>query len=200
MLQQIPSLMQLLKSLQQVPYLASKNLYRVADYFLHLDEQKINQFCTILSELRQKLTVCDVCHWWQERHEQCFFCTASGRDQSIVCVVESWHDVLVLEKVQGYKGVYHILQGVISPLEGVGPQDLTIASLVHRVRERAVREVILATSQTPEGEATAAYIARLLRQESVTISCLARGLPVGSALGTMDPLTVYKALSERRPY
>ncbi len=200
MLQDVPTLVQLLKTLQQVPYLASKNLYRVADYFLHMDEQKMRHFCATVSQLREKLSQCPRCFWWQERGAPCSFCTAPMRDQTMVCVIESWHEVLVLEKVQGYKGVYHVLGGVISPLEGVGPQDLTIAPLLQRVREHAVHEIIFATSQTPEGEATAAYIARLLRQEPVKMSCLARGLPVGSALGTMDPLTVYKALSERRPY
>ena len=104
-----------------------------------------------------------------------------------------------IEKTGGYQGVYHVLGGVISPLDGMGPEDLTINHLLQRINE-AVKEVILATNQTPEGEATAAFIAHKLKKFPVAISCLARGVPVGSSLEFMDRLTVYKALSERRPF
>jgi len=200
MLPHVPTLEHLLKKLQQVPYLASKNLYRVATYFLTMEPQKVEQFCNTLRELNERLKKCDVCFWWQERTQPCFFCTAPKRDQSLVCVVESWDEVLVIEKAQGYQGVYHILGGVISPLEGVGPEHLTIAALFKRINTHQIKEIIFATNQTPEGEATAAYIARQLKEVPVKISCLARGLPVGSMLGTMDSLTIYKALSERRPF
>lgn len=200
MLHEAPTLDHLLKKLQQVPYLASKNLYRVATYFLTLEEQKVDQFCNTLRELQAKLKKCDICFWWQERTRDCFFCHSPKRDQTLVCVVESWDEVLVIEKSQAYRGVYHILGGVVSPLEGVGPEHLTIAALFKRITTHEVKEIIFATNQTPEGEATAAYIARQLKEVPVTISCLARGLPVGSMLGSMDSLTIYKALSERRPF
>jgi len=200
MLHEVPTLEHLLKKLQQVPYLASKNLYRVATYFLAMEEQKVEQFCTALRELQLKLKRCDVCFWWQEKARTCFFCSSPKRDQSLVCVVESWDEVLAVEKAQGYQGVSHILGGVIFPLEGIGPEHLTIAALFKRINTHGIKEIILATNQTPEGEATAAYIARQLKETSVTISCLARGLPVGSILGAMDSLTTYKALSERRPF
>lgn len=118
----------------------------------------------------------------------------------MVCVVETWQELLAIEQTKGYNGVYHVLGGVIYPLNGVGPEDLSIEPLIARIKRQQITEIILALSQTPEGEATASYIASKLKGISVTISCLARGLPVGSSLGMMDRVTVFKALSERRPF
>lgn len=200
MLHELPTLAQLLRGLQQVPHLASKNLYRVADHFLHMDQTKIEQFCALLLEAKKKLKQCETCFCWQEQGRICMFCGSKRRDQTLVCVVESWQEVLAIEKTQGYPGVYHVLGGTISPLEGIGPEDLTIDALVARAETHAVKEIILATNQTPEGEATAAFIASKLKEKDVHVSCLARGLPVGSSLGSMDRLTVYKALADRRPF
>jgi len=199
MIDKLPTLLQLLKNLQQVPYLASKNIYRVASHFLLMDSEKAEQFCKIILEAKRKLTQCVICFSWRENDRDCLFCSAVKRDQRTVCVVETWQELLAIEKTGGYNGVFHVLGGVISPLEGVDAQDLTIQQLVHRVQS-GVTEIILALNQTPEGEATSAYIASKLKGTSVTLSCLARGLPVGSSLEAMDRLTVYKALSERRPF
>ena len=197
---QIQPLAQLLKLLQQVPYLASKNVYRVATHFLTMDKQRIEQFCKSLLEAHQQLIYCSVCHCWQEKDGACIFCSSADRHHDIVCVVESWQEVMSIEKTKGYDGVYHVLGGVISPLEGIGPENLSIELLVKRVANNTIKEIILATNQTPEGEATAAYIAHELREYTVAITCLARGLPVGSSLEAMDRVTVYKALSDRRPF
>lgn len=199
MIEQLPSLMQLLKVLQQVPYLASKNLYQVVDHFLQMDQVKAEQFCKILLAAKQNLMLCDVCFAWKEESQKCSLCASTRRDQTIVCVVETWQELFAIEQTRGYNGVYHVLGGVVCPLEGIGPEDLTIDQLVQRAQSN-VREIILATSQTPEGEATASYIALKLKNTSVAVSCLARGLPVGSRLGAMDRLTVYKAIDERRPF
>lgn len=200
MIQQLPSLARLLKLLQQVPYLASKNVYRVASHFLSMDEQRLAQFCQILLEAHNQLVYCEICNCWQEKNSACIFCSAQDRDQNLICVVESWQELISIEKTKGYDGVYHVLGGVISPLEGVGPEQLAIESLVKRVNNTQVKEIILATNQTPEGEATAAYIAHKLKNSGVNVTCLARGLPVGSSLEAMDRVTVYKALSDRRPF
>jgi len=199
MIDKLPTLVHLLKNLQQVPYLASKNIYRVASHFLHMDYARAEQFCNIILQAKRKLSQCSTCFSWQEKDRECLFCSAVKRNQNIVCVVETWQELLAIEKTGGYNGVFHVLGGVICPLEGVGPEDLTIHHLAPRV-ESGVTEIILALNQTPEGEATCAYIASKLKGMSVTISCLARGLPVGSSLESMDRLTVYKALSERRPF
>jgi recombination protein RecR len=200
MIQNVPTLAQLIKTLQQVPYLASKNIYKVANHFLHMDEKKIEQFCAALRDAKAKITQCDVCAAWQEKGHPCSLCTSPKRDQSTVCVVETWQEFLAIEKTGGYHGVYHILGGAISPLEGINPEDLTINQLIVRVQSGTVKEVILATNNTPEGEATASFIASKIKSAQVPITCLARGVPVGSSLEYMDRVTVYKALSDRRPF
>ncbi|KKP29868.1 MAG: Recombination protein RecR [candidate division TM6 bacterium GW2011_GWF2_30_66] len=199
MLENIPSLNNLLKSLQQVPYLASKNLNRVATYFLDMDEKQLQKFCDVLVSSKNNVLRCEKCFSWYERGSNCIFCSDNRRDQSIVCVVETWQELLTIERTGGYIGVYHVLCGVICPLEGIGPDDLTIEPLVSRI-DLGVKEIILATNQTPEGEATAAYISKKLKIKNIKVSCLARGIPVGSSLEFMDRLTVYKAISERRPF
>ena len=200
MIDKVPTLAQLCKTLQQVPYLASKNLYRVATYFLVSDQDKIERFCLALLEAKRSLSMCDVCCVWKERSKGCVFCSDQKRDQTVICVVETWQELMAIEKTEGFKGVYHVLGGAICPLEGVGPEDLTIEKLVSRVQSGSVNELILATNQTPEGEATAAFIARKVKESGIAVSCLARGMPVGALLEGLDKLTVYKALSERRPF
>lgn len=199
MIEQVPSLHQLIRRLGQVPCLASRNIYRVASYFLRMDKVQLEQFCTILMNARNNVVPCQICFAWQEREKECVFCKALRRDQGIICVVETWQELLSIEKTGGYLGVYHVLGGAICPLEGIGPDDLTIEPLVQRV-DGGVKEVILALNQTPEGEATAAYVAQKLKGKGVSVSCLARGVPVGSSLETMDRLTLFKALHERRPF
>jgi recombination protein RecR len=200
MIDKLPSLDNLLKVLQQVPYLASKNLYRVAAHFLEMDNQNVEQFCKVLLAAKYNVCKCPVCFAWKEKENVCSLCTSATKDQQLVCVVETWQELLVIERTGGYNGVYHVLGGAICPLEGVGPEDLAIEPLVARVQEGKIKELILATNQTPEGEATAAFIASKLKNSSVHLSRLARGVPVGSLLEFMDRLTVYKALSERRPF
>ncbi|HLB93621.1 MAG TPA: recombination mediator RecR [Candidatus Babeliales bacterium] len=194
----LPSLENLLRLLQQVPYLASKNLYRVANFFLEADDAKIEQFCRALKEVKQNISACETCFSWREKNQNCGYCANPRRDQTMICVVASWQDLLALERTQGYQGVYHVLGGLICPLEGVSPSDLKITQLIQRVAQGA--EVVLAISQTPEGEVTSAYIADKLKDLPVKITCLARGVPVGSTIEYMDRVTLYKALSERRPF
>lgn len=200
MLEELPTLAHLLKILQQVPYLASKNLYRVASHFLEMESQQVAQFCASLEVVKERLKKCNQCFFWREISSDCIFCASSKRDHATVCVVETWQEIVAIEKTKGYIGLYHVLGGSISPLEGISPEDLTIDGLVERVEKGTVKELILATNQTPEGEATASYIARKFKGREIVISCLARGLPVGSSLEGMDRLTVFKALSERRPF
>ena len=199
MLEDIPSLNNLIKILQQVPYLASKNLHRVATHFLNMQENDVERFCKLLLAAKKNVVRCEVCFAWKERACDCKFCCNPRRDKSVVCLVETWQELISVEKTGGYAGVYHVLGGVICPLDGVGPEDLYIEQLVERVNG-GIEELIMATNQTPEGEATAAYIANKLKNKEVKLSCLARGIPVGSSLEFMDRLTVYKALSERRPF
>lgn len=200
MFKELPTVARLLQHLQRIPYLASKNVYHVVEYFLRLRPDQIEQLCLLLAEVKKKVGQCDTCFAWHEYVLGCTFCMSTTRDKSLVCVVETWQELLSIERTNGYTGVYHVLGGVISPLDGVGPEHLTINQLLKRVETSAITEVVLATNQTPEGEATAAFIATKLASKSVKLSCLARGLPVGSSLDAMDRITVYKALSERRAF
>jgi recombination protein RecR len=199
MIDHLPTLVQLIRHLQQVPYLASKDIYRVVDYMVALEPYKVEQLCKAILDAKNNIIKCAECCSWQEKSKSCTYCTSPKRDRSIICVVETWQELLSIEKTAGYNGVYHVLGGVISPLDGVGPEDLTINHLIQRINE-TTKEVILATNQTPEGEATAAFIASKLKKHHITLTCLARGIPVGSSLKYVDKITVYKALSERRPF
>lgn len=200
MIQESPVLQQLIRQLQQVPYLASKNLYRVAHHFLEMDTQKATHFLQAVQAAQAHLEKCSVCFIWKERERDCPFCASQKRDHAIVCVVEQWYDVQAIEKTSSYNGMYHVLGGVIYPLEGIGPDQLTIKQLKERVAQGEIKEVILALNQTPEGEATAAYISRVLQGHPVLLTCLARGVPVGGTLEYIDRITVQKALKERRPF
>ncbi len=199
----VPSLQTLLKQLQQVPYLASKNLYRVAAHFLSLDAKRTEQFCQAIMAAKERIVHCPDCYTWVEKDRNCVFCHSTRRNKKIICVVETWQELIAIEKTGGYQGLYHVLGGAISPLDGINPADLTISALISRIASVGeIEEIILATNQTPEGEATAAYIASQFNKHNlaVRVTCLARGIPVGSSLEYMDRLTVFKALSERRPF
>jgi len=200
MIDKLPTIKKLMRHLHQVPFLASKNLYRVTSYFLQMDKERLHQFCAALKEAHDKIVQCEKCYVWNERDTQCIFCDDMNRDQSIVCVVESWHELLVIERTQSFHGMYHVLGGVISPLDGISAKDLKIDELVHRVTSQGVSEIIFALNLTPEGEATAAFIARKLHGVSVKITSLAKGVPIGSNLEFVDRLTVSKALADRKTF
>lgn len=198
-MQDIPDLLQnLLHNLQQVPYLASKNLYRVANHFLEQDNDKIVQFCKTLLDVSQQIIRCRQCFTWQQKEQACTFCDAPKRDKTIICVVEKWPDVLVVERTSNFSGQYHVLGGVISPLNGVSPASLTIDYLVDRIQRHQPQELVIALSQTPESEATIAYITDRLQNVNLRISVLAQGLPVGAALEYMDRVTLMKAIVNRK--
>lgn len=200
MKEQLPRLHELIRLLQQVPYLASRNVYRVAQHFLEMPEERRRKFITSLEDTCRETTRCNICCAWREQSIPCGWCNMPQRDQHIICVVETWHDLCAIERTGHYRGIFHILGGAISPLDGIGPEDLSLDALMKRIDQGNVKELILAMNQTLEGEATTACIVRMLgnKRETVTISCLSRGVPVGSSLDSMDRLTVGKAISERR--
>jgi recombination protein RecR len=197
MIENLPTLSLLLKQLQQVPYVASKNLYRVAHHFLEMDFKKSQEFCVVLQKISKNLIKCGVCWAWREHDSTCIFCDSPKRNKAVICVVETWHDLYAIEKTGCYQGVYHVLGSAICPLEGIGPDDLTIEHLLQRVNN-GCEEVILAMNQTPEGEATAAFISSKLKRGPYKVTCLAKGVPVGSTLEFTDRLTVVRALADRR--
>lgn len=206
MIDTLPSLTQLLKQLQHIPFFASRHIYRIAHHFLEMEPEKLEQFCATLKAAHGNLIKCAHCWAWKEKSKNCFFCDDPARNKAIICVVETWYDLWALERIGSYQGMYHVLGGAVCPLEGIGPEDLTIEHFVERAKRLLVQEnageleIILALNQTPEGEATAAYIARKCEGLPLKITCLSRGMPVGSALESLDRLTIHKALSERRPF
>ena len=136
MIEKVPALAQLCKALQRVPYLASKNLYRVATYFLTEKPERVQELCTTLLAAKETIIACPVCCVWKEKEGKCIFCDDAKRDHSLVCVVETWQELMAIEKTEGYRGLYHVLGGAIYPLEGVGPEDLSIEVLINRVHSK----------------------------------------------------------------
>lgn len=199
MLTNLPSLQRLVRHLQRVPYLASKNVYRVADYFMKSDQQTLEQFCQSILEAKHRIRACRICFNWAEDNDLCSICASQRRDATLICVVETWLDLVAIEKTGGYNGVYHVLGGSLCPLDGIGPAQLTITQLLERLKHYK-GELIFATNPTPEGEATAAFISSKIKNTDVLISRLASGVPTGSSLELMDRVTIHKALSGRRPF
>jgi len=200
MIHDLPSLQDLIHHLRRIPFLASKNIYRVALHFLTRDQKEIEAFCAALLQAKEKIMRCTVCYNWTQSEDICSICRDDARDKRIICVVETWQDLTAIERAGGYKGMYHVLGGSMCPLEGIGPEDLTIDLLLKRVENTAIDEIIFATNPTPEGEATASFISTKLSEHSLALSKLASGVPTGSSLEYMDRITIAKALSGRRPF
>ncbi len=217
MFKNLPTLQKLIRQLQHVPYLASKNLYRVVMYFLTSDRANVHALCQAILEAKDNVKPCTACfNWTEDSAGLCSFCSSPKRDKSLICVVETWLDLAAIEKVGEYNGLYHVLGGALCPLEGVGPDELYIDALVKRIElshtngqessqedKKAcekIREIIFATNPTPEGEATASFIASKMNSSDIVISKLASGVPIGSNVHYMDRVTISKALSGRRPF
>ena len=200
MLSRMPSFKILVHQLKNIPYLASKNLYRVAEYILAMDPAAADVLCQAILDAKKKIKECKICCNFCEPSNICSICSSQTRDHSCICVVETWSDLVKIESSGDFNGVYHVLKGVLSPIEGIGPDDISAKKLVPRIKKDSTKEVILATNNTPEGEATANFVANMLKFDFLEISRLASGIPVGSILEYMDKMTVHKAISERRPF
>ena len=187
----------LVDQFRKLPGVGAKSAQRLAFNILKTQREDTERLCDAIRHVKDSVTYCSVCHNITDV-DPCRYCADDTRDHTMICVVEEPQNVNVIEKSRGFKGVYHVLMGTISPLQGVGPDDLKIAGLLSRVDAGAVQEVILATSPTVEGEATAIYLARLLRPLGVRVTRIATGIPVGSDLEYADELTMGKAMEGRR--
>ncbi len=187
----------LIQELGRLPGVGPKTAQRLALHLLKVDRQRVERLARALIEVRDRLGRCTRCYNIAEG-ELCTICASPRREDEVVCVVESPTDLIAIERSAEYRGRYHVLHGVLSPLEGVGPEDLHIPQLVERIRGGAVREVIVATNADVEGEATAVYIQRSLSDLGVLVTRPARGLPVGADLEYADDRTVARALLGRR--
>jgi recombination protein RecR len=193
------SLQSLINALERLPGIGPKSASRLAFYFLRAPEEVAQDLSEALANLKANTTLCQECFNITEAgRERCEICESSQRDGSLVCVVEEALDVLALERTGGYKGKYHVLQGVLSPIEGIEPDDLKIKQLVARVAKGEIKEVILATNPSMEGDATALYLRGQLEPLGVRVTRLARGLPVGGDLEYADQNTLLRALSGRQ--
>jgi recombination protein RecR len=193
------SLQSLINALERLPGIGPKSASRLAFYFLRAPEEVSQDLAAALANLKANTTLCQECFNITEAgRERCEICESSQRDVSLVCVVEEALDVLALERTAGYRGKYHVLQGVLSPIDGIGPDDLKIRQLIERVGRGEIKEVILATNPSMEGDATALYLQQHLEPLGVKVTRLARGLPVGGDLEYADQNTLLRALAGRQ--
>lgn len=186
---------QLIEEFSQLPGVGRKSAQRMATYILKLPREEVDRMAHALLKLKEKIQYCSTC-WNFTEENPCRICSNSKRDRSIICVVEEPNDVLALEKTNEYHGLYHVLGGSLSPLDGVGPEELKIKELLARINP-PVHEIILALNPNVEGEATTIYLTRLMKPFGVRITRLARGIPVGSDLEYADELTLTRALEGR---
>ncbi|GAB4026933.1 MAG: recombination mediator RecR [Candidatus Microgenomates bacterium] len=184
-------------SFEKLPGIGRRSALRLAFYLLRMPQRDLEIFAQSIANLKKQTKLCSICHNLTDQ-EQCSVCGDPSRDATIVCVVESFQDVIALEKSGSYKGLYHVLHGSISPLNNIGPEELFIDTLVARVKKGEIKEVILSTNTSLEGEATALYIKQALEGAGVTITRLGRGLPTGVEIEYADEVTLHQALLTRR--
>ena len=201
MVQKYPSqlLEKAVQEFSKLPGIGRRTALRLVLYQLRQDAEDVQSFVEAIAKMRQEVHYCQRCHNISDS-DICPICADSRRDTSIICVVENIQDVMAVENTQQYTGLYHVLGGVISPMDGIGPADLEIDSLVKRVEEDDIREVILALSSTMEGDTTNFYISRKLAPYDVKLSVIARGIPVGDELEYADEVTLGRSIINRTPF
>lgn len=191
-----PAVTDLIEELKKLPSIGPKTAERLSFFLMRSPNNQAFKLADAIRSVKEKIILCSVCHGITET-DPCDICSDQKRDHSVICVVEEPHDVYVFENMGYYKGIYHVLMGVISPLDGIGPSDLTITGLKEKVETGKVKEVILATNPTMEGESTAVYIGKILKPSGVRVTRIARGLPVGADIEYADTVTLMKSLEGR---
>ena len=189
----------LIDALRGLPGIGPKSAQRIAFHVLKAPREDAERLAAAIAELHAGMRMCSICNAVNDR-EVCATCTDAGRSDRVICVVEEPHNLVAVERTRDFKGRYHVLHGALSPLQGVGPDQLKVQGLLDRIRAGGVDEVILATSPTVEGEATAVFLSRLLKPLGVKVTRIAMGVPVGSDLEWADEVTMAKALEGRREY
>jgi recombination protein RecR len=187
-----------IEAFARLPGIGPKTAQRLTYYLLRAPDELSQDLATALAELKQSIVFCSTCFNIADE-DPCAICADASRDHSVICVVEEPLDVLALERARGYRGTYHVLNGALSPMEGIGPDDLKIAPLLNRLRAGGVSEVILATNPNVEGDTTAQYLTQVMRPLSLRVSRIARGLPMGGDLEYADEVTLAQAMENRRP-
>lgn len=192
-----PSIEKLIESFEKLPSIGHKTAARLAFYMLNLGEQETNEFISSIINAKKSLKYCSKCYNIADT-DPCPICSSPKRDESIICVVEDVKDIIAMEKTHEFKGVYHVLHGSISPMNGIGPEDIKLKELLSRLQDNSVKEIILATNPRVEGEATAMYISKLIKPMGIKVTRIAHGIPVGGDLEYTDEVTLSKALEGRR--
>ena len=191
------SLSRLIERLQKLPGIGAKSAQRLAYHVLRTPREDADLLCAAIQDVKERVTYCSVCNNITDM-DPCRYCADERRERHVICVVEEPQNVAVIEKTREFRGLYHVLMGALSPLQGVGPDDLKIKGLLSRVADGSVTEVVLATNPNVEGDATALYLAKLLRPLGMHVTRIARGLPVGGDLEYADEVTLSRALEGRR--
>ena len=192
-----PSIEKLIQSFEKLPSIGNKTAARLAFYILNASEEETNEFVSSIINAKKNLKYCTKCYNLSDT-DPCSICGNPKRDQSQICVVEDVRDIIAMERTHEFKGVYHVLHGSISPMNGIGPEDIKIKELLARLMDGQVKEVILAPNPRVEGEATAMYLSKLIKPLGVTVTRIAHGIPVGGDLEYTDEITLTKALEGRR--
>ncbi len=192
-----PPIARLIEELTKLPGIGPKSAQRLAFWLLKATDDDARQLAQAIVDAKQKVTYCSVCYNLTDE-DPCAICRALQRDRSTICVVEDPRDVVAMERTRDFRGMYHVLQGAISPMEGIGPDEIRIKELLSRLQDGQVKEVIVATNSSVEGEATAMYLARLIKPYGILVTRIAHGLPVGGDLEYADEVTLSKALEGRR--
>ena len=189
-------ILDLIDSYSLLPGIGKKTAVRLAFHTLKMHDDDIKNFADSLVHLKEKLTNCEVCGRLSEDHV-CDICSDTGRDKSMICVVANDNDLVAMENMQQYRGVYHVLDGLISPMDGIGPLDINIKSLFERAQDETVKEIILATNSSPEGEGTASFVSRYLKNTDIRVTRIAQGISFGSDIEYVDEVTLSRAISGR---
>ena len=191
-----PSIEKLIESFERLPSIGHKTAARLAFYMLNCSEEETNEFVSSIINAKKNLKYCSKCYNISDT-DPCNICSNPKRDEATICVVEDVRDVVAMERTHEFKGVYHVLHGSISPMNGVGPDDIKIKELLSRIIEGNIKEIILATNPRVEGEATSMYVSKLVKPLGVKVTRIARGIPVGGDLEYTDEMTLTKALEGR---
>ncbi|HEY6903468.1 MAG TPA: recombination mediator RecR [Candidatus Acidoferrales bacterium] len=192
-----PSITRLIDELRRLPGIGQKTAQRLAFYLLRADREQALALSDAIREAKERIRECSICNNITD-NDPCLFCASATRNKSLICVVEEATNIQAVEKTRQFNGLYHVLGGALSPLQGVGPEQLKIKSLIERLKGGTVEEIIVATNPTAEGEATSVYLSKLIRPLGVRVTRIAMGIPVGSDLEYADEVTMMKAMEGRR--
>ena len=191
------SIEELIDCFKMLPGIGEKNAERLCFAVLQFSEEQSDKFSKSIENVKKKIKKCNICNNYTEDSDTCHICNDSSRDKNTICVVESVKDLILLEKSNAYKGIYHVLEGLISPLEGINPEDIKINQLINRIKKENIKEVILALNMTMEGETTSLYISKLLEGSNVSVTKIAAGIPVAADMEYLDSLTIQRAIEGR---